>query len=168
MRFFFSSVSFILASGSFDLSDASFQSKWQMRQELWKLCPCKFLVTGVKRITFVVKRLQASFSYSFSLSLVQNQKLSSIIDSHFHWSSQTKHNLIPKSLRICRRIQCWKLGCIPIFDLEFYSRAFLYLHNPVSRWLLILSKSCDKSSLSNYKWPEFSYSLRYVGARVQP
>ena len=35
-----------------------------MHQELWKLCPCKFLIMGVKCTTFMAKRLQASFSYS--------------------------------------------------------------------------------------------------------
>ena len=169
--FFFSFCQFPSCVRKFCFIGGEFPIWVTMRQELWKLCPCKFLIMGVKRATSMAKRLQASFSYSFNLSFVRNWRLSSIIDFLFNRSSRTTHSLIPEGLRICRRIQCWKLGCILTFALKFYSRAFRYLHNSVSRWLLILSKSCGKSSLSNYKWPEFSYSLRYVGdpfARVRP
>ena len=93
---FFSSVSFNLASEGSDLSEASFQSELQMRQELWKLCPCKFLVTGVKRATFMAKEVAGLLFIFVNLSIVQNQRLSSIIDFLFHRLSRTIHSLIPK------------------------------------------------------------------------
>ena len=66
-----------------------------MRQELWKLCLCKLLIMGVKRATFMANRLQASFSYSFNVSLVQNRRLASIIVFLFQRLSRTTHSLIP-------------------------------------------------------------------------
>ena len=134
----FSPVSFSLTSESFDLSEASFQSEWQYAKSFGNYVRVSSYLWMWRAPYSWLRGYKPPFAYSFNLSLVQNRRLSGIIDFLFHRSSRTTHSLIPEGLRICRRIQCWKLGCIPTFALEFYSRAFRYLLNSVSRWLLIL------------------------------